>query len=427
MEGEDRVVIVGAGPGGLAMAWRLERAGVPAVILERTHTVASSWKGHYESLQLFSERRISSLPGMRIPRSAGAYPRRDDLIAYFDAYAARVRTPIRFGVEVQTIERDGDAWAVRTGDGDLRARHVVVAAGNTAAPYVPPWPGVAGYAGPVITSDDYRNGEPYRGQHALVVGCGTTGTDIAMDLHEHGARRVEIAVRTPPQVFPYRILGIPTQYWNQPMKKEWFPDVVHDWITRTMHRVVRADLHPLGLPRVHLGHVEMYAGPRGHALNFDRNGIKLVKAGRIGLVAALERFEDDAVVLADGTRVRPDVVVSATGRKPMLGPLVGHLGLLGVHGRPLVHGGRTWPTAPGLFFLGYRMPPAQLPDMTPDTRAICRRIVAGRPATGGRPSRRRPAAPGRPRSRRSAPTGRTPPARRADRAPGRAGPARPAR
>src|SRR5438876_10828505 len=98
------------------MAWRLEHAGVPAEILERTDTVASSWKNHYESLQLFSARRVSSLPGMVIPRKAGGWPRRQALIEYFEEYAARLRTPIRFGVEVTRIERSRDAWVVRASD-----------------------------------------------------------------------------------------------------------------------------------------------------------------------------------------------------------------------------------------------------------------------------------------------------------------------
>lgn len=378
-------MIVGAGPAGLAMGWRLERAGIPALMLERAGAVASSWRSYYDSVQLFSARRISSLPGMTIPREAGSYPRRKALIEYFEDYAAQLRTAIRLGVEVRRIDRDGDAWLVRTSDGDLRARHVVMATGLNAAPHRPRWPGEEGFAGRIVPLADFRNGAAFRGLHVLVVGAGTTGTDIAWDLYHWGAERVDVAVRTPPHVLPLKFLGVPIQYGNKPLKRDWFPQSVHNWLSKAFHRMANRELHEeFGLPRASWGHVEMYAGPRGHGINFDRGGITLIKQRKVGLVAALERFAGDEVVLADGRRLRPDVVIPATGRKPALDPIVGHLGLLGAHGRPLVHGGRTSPAAPNLFFLGYRMPPPQLPDLKPDSRAICRRIVADRRAGAGR-------------------------------------------
>jgi hypothetical protein len=70
----------------------------------------------------------------------------------------------------------------------------------------------------------------------------------------------------------------------------------------------------------------------------------------------VERFEDGAVVLADGTRLTPDAVIAATGYTSALAPLVGHLGVLDERGRPLVHGRRTVPGAPGLRFVGLANP-----------------------------------------------------------------------
>jgi hypothetical protein len=84
--------------------------------------------------------------------------------------------------------------------------------------------------------------------------------------------------------------------------------------------------------------------------------VRELRAGRVTPVAALTRFEDDAAVLADGTRLTPDVVIAATGYSPALAPLVGHLGVLDARGRPLHHGRRAAPGAPGLRFVGLSNP-----------------------------------------------------------------------
>ena len=63
--------------------------------------------------------------------------------------------------------------------------------------------------------------------------------------------------------------------------------------------------------------------------------VDAVRAGRVTVVAAVERFEGDTAVLADGTRLTPDAVVAGTGFGPALEPLVGHLDVLDERGRPV--------------------------------------------------------------------------------------------
>lgn len=79
---------------------------------------------------------------------------------------------------------------------------------------------------------------------------------------------------------------------------------------------------------------------------------------RVRPAAAVAGFDGAKVRLADGTAIAPDVVVAATGYRRGLEPLVGHLGVLEEAGRPLAHGARTHPAAPGLYFVGYINPPS---------------------------------------------------------------------
>src|SRR5262249_60804034 len=90
----------------------------------------------------------------------------------------------------------------------------------------------------------------------------------------------------------------------------------------------------------------------------DKPVIDAIKQRRIEIVAAVESFDATGVVLADRTRLEPNVVIAATGYTTGLEPLVGHLGVLDERGVPLIHGGPA--AAPGLRFIGHRPRPAQI-------------------------------------------------------------------
>ena len=166
--------MVGAGAAGLGVAASLRRRGIEAIVLERS-AVASSWRARYEGVRLNTVRWMSSLPGMGIPRSAGRWPTRDELIAYMERYAERERLDVLTGVSVERIERDGERYRLRTSTGDLQARFVVVAAGYDHTPSIPAWPGRDGFTGELLHSAEYRNATRFYGKRVLVAGIGNSG------------------------------------------------------------------------------------------------------------------------------------------------------------------------------------------------------------------------------------------------------------
>jgi putative flavoprotein involved in K+ transport len=88
---------------------------------------------------------------------------------------------------------------VRRADGsrrELQPRHIVLATGVSGIPNVPHLPELADFRGKVMHSHEYRDGEPWRGRRALVIGTGTSGHDIAQDLCSAGAQ-VTIVQRSP--------------------------------------------------------------------------------------------------------------------------------------------------------------------------------------------------------------------------------------
>ncbi|MFE3792711.1 NAD(P)-binding domain-containing protein, partial [Streptomyces goshikiensis] len=99
------VYVIGAGPGGLAVAAALRARGVRAVVVEKSDGVGASWRGHYARLHLHTTRHLSALPGLAMPRRFGRWVSRDDVVRYLEKYAEFHELELVTGVEVTRIER----------------------------------------------------------------------------------------------------------------------------------------------------------------------------------------------------------------------------------------------------------------------------------------------------------------------------------
>ncbi|MEU5823336.1 MULTISPECIES: flavin-containing monooxygenase [Streptomyces] len=376
---EDRpVYVIGGGPGGLAAAAALRARGVRAVVLEKSGAVGASWRGHYDRLHLHTTRRWSALPGLPMPRKFGRWVARDNVVRYLEKYAEHHELEVITGVEVSRVDRaaDGSGWLLSASGGrELTGRAVVVATGFNHTPRLPDWPGRETFTGELLHASDYRSPAPYAGKDVLVVGVGNTGAEIAVDLVEGGASRVRLAVRTVPHIVRRSTAGWPAQATGILVRR--LPVALVDRAGRLMARAAVPDLSEHGLPRPDTG---LYSRVKEGAIPVQDVGlIDAVKSGRVAPVAAVESFDEDAVVLADGTRVTPDAVIAATGYRRALEPLVGHLGVLDDRGRPVVHGARTPKEAPGLYFTGFTNPiSGMLRELARDAEKIAKRAARKR-------------------------------------------------
>ena len=369
-------VVIGAGPGGLAAAAMLQRAGVETVVVDRAASVGNSWRGHYDRLHLHTVRWLSHLPGYRIPRRYGRWVARDDVVRYLESYAAHHRLDVCLNTDVTSIDRADDGWVVRSPAGDIAARYVIVATGHNHTPVTPSWPGVEDFPGELLHATDYRNASPYAGKSVLVVGSGNTGAEIAVDLVESGARDVAIAIRTPPHIVLREKYGIPSLALGVLFRH--LPARVFDPIAAAIQRMDVGDLTAYGLPTPKDGLYERVLRDDAIPL-IDVGFLQQLKAGRIVVVPAVEGFEGEHVLLADGSRRRADAVIAATGYQRGLQPLVGHLGVLGPDGRPRVRGGATDPVAPRLWFTGFTNPiSGMFRELGIDAKRIARAVVRDR-------------------------------------------------
>jgi putative flavoprotein involved in K+ transport len=346
------VVVLGAGPTGLAAAAELRRRGLTAAVLERSDAIASRWRSRYDGLRLNTWAGLSRLPGSRLPRSAGRYASRDAFIDYLEGYARRHAIDVRFGIEATRIDADGDGrWAVESTDGRVSSRYVVVATGWDAEPNLPDWASGAEFAGPVMHASEVRDLSQFAGRRVLVVGAGNSGIDLAGHLVRAGAD-VTVSMRTPPNIFPRDWLGVPLG--PVVLLAEGLPSRAVDPIGRFIQRQVFGDLQPYGIPRAPQGFLTRFRAGVNPAV--DDGFVGALKSGRASVVGEVRALEGGGAILTTGERRGADVVICATGYRRGLDSLVGHLGVLSTRGAPLYDNGvPSDPAAPGLYFAGFRV------------------------------------------------------------------------
>ncbi len=367
-----QVVVIGAGPSGVAAALSLRDLGLTPVLIDRSGDVGASWRSRYDRLRLNTGRRTSHLPGRPYAPGTSVFPTRDEVVDHLDEHAREAGIRLMLSTRVDRLDRDGPQWLLTTSNGPVRSRQVVVATGYEHTPHLPQWPGMERFDGAVLHSSAYRSAGPYRGGRALVVGSGSSGMEIVYDLAVGGAKTAWLAVRTPPNIM-LRTLpgGVPSDYLATPMfdAPSWFADP----LARLGGRLTVGDLSAFGLPTPTEG-VFARGKRQGRApVIVDREVIDAIRAHVFEVVPTVARFDEDGVTLVDGGRLRPDVVICATGYRRGLEPMLGHLGVLDADGNPRTQGSRA--SAPGLRFLGFQSRPGLIGRVAREARGLARCIA----------------------------------------------------
>ncbi len=174
-------VIVGGGQAGLSVGYFLKEQGRSFVVLDASERIGDSWRNRWDSLRLYSPAFRDGLPGMAFPAARTAYPTKDEMGDYLEAYAARFGLPVRSGTAVVALTRENGRYVASAGDDRFEAENVVVASGVFRKPYTPDF---AGEVDPAITqlhSNDYRNLSQLQQGPVLVVGASHSGSDLAYE------------------------------------------------------------------------------------------------------------------------------------------------------------------------------------------------------------------------------------------------------
>lgn len=341
------VVIIGAGPAGLACAASMIGRGMKPLVLEKAGAVASSWRQHYDRLHLHTDRGHSGLPGLPMPHSFPRYPSRAQVVNYLESYAARFGINPEFDTAVDRISRSGPGWRVDAGGREIAAKAVVVATGWASFPHEPLWPGMDSFTGTIVHSSRYRNAEGFARMRVLVIGFGNSGGEIALDLAEAGVA-VTLSVRGPVQLLPRELLGFPILTWAIAQRR--LPARVADFLNAPVLRLALGSMTSLGLEKAAKGPRRMVEED-GRVPLFDIGTLGKIRDGSIKVRKGVGRFKPGGVVFADDSAADFDAVILATGFRPDLRRLIPEsVGVLDEQGKPLARGPLT--REPGLYICG---------------------------------------------------------------------------
>ncbi|HMQ47604.1 MAG TPA: NAD(P)/FAD-dependent oxidoreductase [Saprospiraceae bacterium] len=309
------VIIIGAGPAGLAMGGRLRQAGIDFIVLEQSNEVAHSWHHHYDRLHLHTVKQFSHLPYLPFPDDYPQYVSRQQLVEYLEAYARHFDIQPIFGESVEEISRKGTHWRVSTEKGtQYLAKQVVVATGVNRVPYHPQFPDQEDFNGTILHSRFYKNARTFDGQKVLVVGMGNTGAEIALDLSENGIE-VLLSIRGPVNIVPRDFLGMPTQLSALRLAK--LPHRLGDWLGRQVQKLSIGNLEKYGIERPSIPPSRQLR-ETGQTPVIDLGTVAQVKAGYIKVVPGIEHFTPRGALFKNGEEYEFDSVILATGYRAHL-------------------------------------------------------------------------------------------------------------
>ena len=344
---EDRdpqVMIVGAGHAGLILAARLGQMGVDTLLVEKTSRVGDVWRERYHTLTLHNESIANHMPYNAFPDTWPIWLSKDRLAGWLESYADALDLNVWTGTELLEASYDEQAkrWTAVLRRADeatkrtIHCKHLVIAMGVSGSiPNIPNVAGLKDFAGEVVHSDDYTSGKKYRGKHAIVIGTGNSGHDVAQDLYGSGAEKVWMYQRSPTcvvslesaaKVFkiyregPVDEVDLMTAALPYPVLKS-----TYQFMTKRCaeaDKVMLEGLNKAGF-ETYFGHDDtgfhmMYLrGEGGYYINVGCS--ELIANGSVGVIQARDsdRFVAGGLRMKDGSVVPCDVVVLATGFRNM--------------------------------------------------------------------------------------------------------------
>jgi len=345
------VLIVGGGQGGIALAARLRRLEVPAIVIDKLPRPGDAWRNRYKSLCLHDAVWYDHLPYLPFPAHWPVYTPKDQIGDWLEMYTKIME--LNFWGATECVASQYDAaqgeWVVnvlREGKPHvLRPTHLVLATGMSGVPNMPDIAGMAGFAGKIYHSSNHPGGPGWEGRHCVVVGANNSAHDIAVDLWEHEAASVTMIQRSSTMVARAETLrangdrgpyseaaaqaGVSTDQADLMVAS--VPYAVQPRVQRPIaERMQQTDrdyydrLRRVGF-KLDFGEDGSGLGQkylrRGSGYYIDVGGSELVADGRIGLRSGVEvaGFGAHSVTLSNGESLKADLVVFATGYGSMNG------------------------------------------------------------------------------------------------------------
>ncbi|XP_044960746.1 probable indole-3-pyruvate monooxygenase YUCCA10 [Hordeum vulgare subsp. vulgare] len=310
------VLIVGAGPAGLATAACLSQFSIPYVIVERESCSASLWRNRaYDRLKLHLAKEFCELPHMSYPVDAPTYIPKTMFVKYLDDYVEHFNIQPKYltSVESSTYDNDEKCWSIVIHDMakstivKFTAKFLVVASGENSAENIPMIPGLQSFPGDVMHSSSYKSGKSYSGMNVLVVGSGNSGMEIAYDLATHGCN-ASIVIRSPIHVMTKELIRLGMTLVHR------LPLNLVDNLLLMAVKLIFGDLSRHGITTPKMGPM-ILKSKTGRSAIIDVGTVGLIKKGIIKVHGSISKIMGDMVEFQCRKKISFDVIVLATGYK----------------------------------------------------------------------------------------------------------------
>ncbi|XP_047265239.1 probable indole-3-pyruvate monooxygenase YUCCA10 isoform X2 [Capsicum annuum] len=315
---EPMVIIVGAGPAGLATSACLKKFSIPNLLLEKEDCYSPIWKKYtYDRVHLHLAKKFCQLPHIPFPSSSPTYIPKKEFIQYLDDYVSYFNiTPLyKRTVEFAKFDESKGKWVVKVRNGnsgdvdEYFCKFLVVATGEASYPFIPKVPGLESFKGKAFHSTKYKNGDKFSGKNVLVVGCGNSGMEIALDLANYGAN-TSIIVRS-----PINLISREMAYLGLMLLKYKVAYTVVDNIMVMLSKIMYGDISK------YYGVKRPEEGPFASKIKYGKYPVidvgtyQKIKSGEIQVLPGMRSIRGNDVVLENGKCHQFDVIVYATGFK----------------------------------------------------------------------------------------------------------------
>lgn len=184
---QNDIIVIGAGQAGLAVSYRLLKAGVDHIVLERGE-IGHTWRTQrWDSFRLNTPNWANSMPGMAFhPERPDAFESSEALVSFFEDYVSRFDLPVRTRCEVTCVREAEDGFEIDTSDDAFEADVVVCASGSLNRPQLPSCAIAVPNGVESFSAAEFSSAADLPDGAVLVVGSAQSGCQIAEDLLESG-------------------------------------------------------------------------------------------------------------------------------------------------------------------------------------------------------------------------------------------------
>jgi thioredoxin reductase len=312
-----KACIIGAGSSGIAAAKKLNDAGIPFDVFEKSDKIGGNWvfgnrngmSSAYRSLHINTSRDRMEYADFPMPRDYPDFPHHTQIARYFDDYVDHFgfRDNIVFETGVEKAERDAadGTWHITLDTGETRHYDALLVANGHH--WDPRWPEPAfpgDFDGTQMHAHHYVDNTDMRDKNVVVLGMGNSAMDIAVEASQV-ANKVFLAARRGAYVIPKYLFGRPLDQTGLSAKIPW---AIRRKILEGIIKATTGDMERYGLPKP--DHRLLEAHP-----TISSEILSRLYHGEITPKPNIDRLEGDSIRFSDGTVEKADIVVYCTGYK----------------------------------------------------------------------------------------------------------------